>query len=187
MRLLLGALLLAGCNFGSTGGADGGGGYGFGQPALQVTINGVQFGPAAPDATSYAELVTQRDGAGRVLQSTFTVAASASAVGAACNLVVQRFGSGATAIAALPYQLQVAGTNGTPDGTVAPIAGERVSVPQGTWQCTGSSCNGGTFNLSVLDASHAEGFLSGVFAHTGGVNDANVVCSFWLPMRTYQP
>ena len=75
----------------------------------------------------------------------------------------------------------------TEDGTVAPIGGESVSVPEGVWQCTGSTCDGAVLSLSVLAADHVEGLLTGTLEHSGGMGEASVVCAFYLPMRTYLP
>jgi hypothetical protein len=179
-------LLLAGCSgTGTTG--DGGYNYGFGTPTLQLTINGVRFGPSVPDAASGGELVTTRDASGQVVDSTFRLSVSSAATGAACNIAVQRFGSGVGPIIALPYQFATPRNARTDDGTVAAIGGESVSVPQGTWQCTGSSCDGSVLSFTVLAADHVEGLLTGTFQHTGGMGEASVVCSFYVPMRTYVP
>lgn len=179
-------MLLAACVRGEV--TTDGGVYGFGQPTLLLTVNGVRFGPSAPDRGAFADLVTMRDGSGRITDSQFRAGASSQASGAACNIAVNRFGLGATPIVALvPYQLMSPGPSGTADGTVAPIIGESVSIPQGVWQCTGSTCDGVILSLSFASADHVEGILSGTLVHAGGMGAANVTCSFYLPTRSYVP
>lgn len=186
-------LLLGGCEYfnqpvpESDGGSQG---YGYGKPTLAVTVNGVHFGPATPDPSSAASLVDSRDSVGRVTSSSFRVQASAGSVGAACSLNVQRsggsFGGEVDPIGVGSFLLSSAsGAEGF--GTLKPIEGEVVSTPQGTWSCTGAACNNAGFVLTHLDADHAEGYLSGTFASSVGGPPAQVVCSFYLPLSTYQP
>jgi hypothetical protein len=161
------------------------GSYGFGTPTLEVTVNGVHFGPAAPNPGSAADLNTMRDALGASSGSTFSF--SASAAGATCAGALQRFGMGAAPIVAAGYQLAAAAGDATPDGTVAPVGAQRATVSAGAWQCSGSLCDGGVLSLTHLDADHVEGFFSaGMQSETGGPA-ADVVCSFYLPMRTYAP
>ena len=75
----------------------------------------------------------------------------------------------------------------TPDGRVDPVSSETVAVPQATLACSGSGCAGATFSLTALDASHAEGAVSGTFQDLGGRGAASVVCSFYLPMAGWAP
>lgn len=170
------------------GGARGDAGYGYGRPTLELTINGVHFGPSAPDSSSGASYVVTRDSrTGRVTGSTFRVVASSSATGATCELTAQRTGDGIAPIGVGSYSVASSSLGPTRDGTVAPIAGEAVAVPQGAWQCTGSRCDGAVFSLIGLDARHAEGFFAGVMQNTRGAPDAQVVCSFHVPMAAFQP
>lgn len=158
--------------------------YGYGKPTLEVTINGVHFGPAAPNSDGVATLVNQRDAMGRVVQSTFSVVASSSVSGASCQLGVTRFGpNGVQPISAAPYQLVASDATTTPDGTVLPQSGGRVAVTQGSWSCAGATCNGGVLALSHLDADYAEGYLGVAMPNDAGMGVAQVVCSFYLPTR----
>jgi hypothetical protein len=161
------------------------GSYGFGAPTLEVTVNGVHFGPAAPDPGSAADLNTVHDALGASSGSTFSF--NASAAGAACAGTLQRFGAGAAPIVAAAYQLAAAAGDATPDGTVAPVGAQRAVVSAGAWQCAGSLCDGGVFSLTYLNADHVEGFLSAGMQSESGGPAAEVVCSFYLPMRTYLP
>ena len=182
---LLLCLDLAACDFSQPGStpANTNRQYGFGKPTLQVTVNGVHFGPAAPDSGSSASLVNVKDpSTGRIQQSIFRVSASAASVGALCILDAARAGDGVATIGAGPgYIFSLSGS----DGTVAPIEGEAVQIPQGTLQCAGSGCNGAGLQLTALDAQHAEGFFSGILVANGGTGDT--VCSFYLPMSQYKP
>lgn len=186
-------LLLGGCEYfnqpvpGSDGGSQS---YGYGKPTLALTVNGVHFGPATPDSSSTASLVDSRDSVGRVTLSSFRVQASAGSVGAACSLNVQRsggsFGNEVEPIGVGSYLLS-SGSGAEAFGTLQPIEGEVVSTPEGTWSCSGAACNNAGFVLTHLDADHAEGYLSGTFASSVGGPPAQVVCSFYLPLSTYQP
>lgn len=168
---------------GGGGGGGGGGAVGFGKPTVEVTINGVHFGPSAPDNGSVAQLSTTRDGTtGAIIDSTFRVVAASNSTGASCSIALHRQGEDVAPIGVHGYMLEATGGDTTPDGTVDPIAGEGVVVPQGQWQCTGSSCNGATFVLTALDGAHAEGFIGGTFQNFQSGTRANVVCSFYVPV-----
>jgi hypothetical protein len=41
--------------------------------------------------------------------------------------------------------------------------------------------------LTVLDASHVEGYMSGTFTNYTSGTTAAINCSFWLPMQSYKP
>lgn len=192
-RLAVLALLLAACDFfpnQGDGGAtsDGGGQFGYGKPTLEVTIAGVHFGPSAPDPGSRADYVNTRDSfTGRVTGSTFQAQASSSASGASCAVAVRRAGDGVDPIRVGAYQVIAASFGNTPDGAVSVVGNQGVAVPQGTWVCSGSGCGGGVFSLIALDAKHAEGFFSGTLASTAGGGITSVVCSFYLPIGTFNP
>jgi hypothetical protein len=176
-------LLAAAC--GGAGGADGGptGPTGFGTPTLEVTVNGVHSGPTAPDPTSSASLVDARDATtGRLQQSQFSLGASAQASGAACALTVQRYGDGVAPVDVGSWQITSGTGSASADGEVAPLGAPSVTTAQGSWQC--NAC-GASLQLTHLDADHVEGFFSGTFDGAGGA--ADVVCSFYLPTRTFSP
>ena len=156
---------------------------GFGKPTIEVTVNGVHFGPATPDSGSRASLVNVKDAAtGRIQQSIFRLTAGASSVGALCVLSATRTGDGVAPITTGPgYVFAETGA----EGTVAPIEGEGIQIPQGVLQCSGSSCNGSGLQLTTIDAQHAEGFFSGVLTASGGTG--NTVCSFYVPVSDYRP
>jgi hypothetical protein len=184
------AALVAGCNFpfGTDGGTSSGPppANGFGKPTVEVTIDSAHFGPATPDPGAVASLVDSLDSSGRVITSTFRVAASTG--GAACSIAVQRFGNdGVAPIGALPYLIGAPGDTGTADGMVAPVEGEAVSAPQGSFNCTGNACNGVGFDIRYLAADHVEGWLSGTFASNDGSSASQITCSFWLPFTSYSP
>lgn len=190
---LAAALALGGCEYfnqpvpGNDGGARS---YGYGEPTLEVTVNGLHFGPAAPDPTAAASLIDSLDSVGRVTLSSFRVQASASSAGTACGLSLQRsgssFGGAVQPIGVGSYLLSSGGGAGA-SGTLQPIEGEVVSTPQGTWSCSGAACNNSGFVLTHLDADHAEGYLSGTFASATGGSIVQVVCSFYLPLSVYSP
>jgi hypothetical protein len=189
--LALALLGLGGCGLFNQPGPDGGThpmNYGFGKPTLEVTVGGVHFGPATPDSGSAASLVDKRDNAtGRVISSSFQATASLSGAGAACRLGLQREGDGVTPIGVASYLLAASSGGPTPDGAVEPIAGEAASSPQGSFACNGTTCNGAGFVLTAVDASHAEGWLSGTFEDVSGGAPVDVACAFWLPMSGYSP
>src|SRR5439155_22360471 len=89
-------LLLAGCfpTGAGTGGSDGGTTVGYTGPTLELTVNGVHFGPAAPDPGAYADLVTMHDTTtGRAMGSSFRLSANVGSAG--CTLGFDRYGDGA--------------------------------------------------------------------------------------------
>ena len=185
-------VLTSGCGFfDTTPRFDGGStdtAFGFGKPTLQVMVGGQRFGPAAPDNGSSAQFANMRDNAGRVVQSRFTVLGSVGGGAATCALAFERDGQdGIAPIAARSYLISGGNTAVTPDGTVAPTAGQAVAVPQAVLQCSGTQCAGGAFVLTALDATHAEGYASGTWADSQGRGFAGFTCSFWLPMSLYQP
>jgi hypothetical protein len=192
--VLLAALMLSGCGLFGNAAGDGGTSstpsqYGFGGPALEVTINGVHFGPAAPDPGSGVSLSTSRDGAGQIDQAILNINASSTAGGASIALGFQRYGTNIAGFTA-GYGYTVAagsGLNGSPDGTILTGGSETVAVADGTFQCTGSGCEGGALLLTVLQADHVEGSYSGNFDDTQGRGTVPVVCSFWLPTLSYAP
>ncbi len=183
--LALAAIFYGGCFPAGSGGSDGGSGYGYSSPTLELTVSGVHFGPAAPDPGAFADLVTMRDATtGNVTGASFRLGASIGAAG--CALAFDRFGDGATLP---PGQYTVQSMQGafTLDGTVYPTTGERISTPEGGAGCTGAACDGAAFVLTAMDATHATGYFMGTVSADSGAGQASVVCSFWVPTRTYQP
>lgn len=161
--------------------------YGFGTATLQVTVNGVHFGPAAPDGGSFALLVNARNQQGRITQSHFQIQARSTAAQAVCAIDVQRYGDGVSSIGAGPWIVGAGSGARSSDGEVDPVTGIGVQIPQGTWQCLGAACDGGAFVLNALDDKHAEGYVQGVYQNFQSGTAANVVCSFWVPVTTYTP
>src|SRR5689334_2064707 len=156
---LLGLLGLAAC-FGA--GKGGGEPAPWTSPTLEITVSGIHLGPAATDPGSGASLSDQHDpSTGRVTDSQLHITATSTAAGGSCQLAFDRFGDGISPIAAGAFQLDSSGLGGSGNGTVAPIAGERVVGPADSWSCTGSSCDGMVLALSALDSTHASGYLAG--------------------------
>lgn len=194
-RMVLAAALVfgTGCgifDLGGDGGTDGGTGQnGFGTPTLELTVDGTHFGPAAPDLSSGAQLVTTRDSfTGRATDCTFRIVVSTTSLGDACNLAFDRQGAdGIDPIGVGGYQLSATTGTDTPDGTLAPIAGESIQIPQGSWFCAGDSCDGGALIISAMDTVHVEGYFSSTLQSNTGAASAQVVCSFYLPWTVYQP
>ena len=192
MRFLaaLFSVTLAGCSLFGTG-SDGGatnppsGQVGFGAPTLELTISGVRFGPAAPDAASAASLSTTHDASGQISGATFQLGISSSALGASCQLSIERFGTAIAGFNTGAYTLADPGPSGTADGTASPIGNITVTVPQGTFQCSGSDCDGMALVFSTLAADHVEGYASGTLQDSGGNGQAEVVCSFYAPMSSF--
>jgi hypothetical protein len=181
-------LVAAGCFFpAGNGNGDGGSSQnGFTAPTLMVTAGGLRVGPVAPDPGSFADLVDEKNAVtGRVVSSKLSIVVSGG--GASCQLYGERAGDGVFPFFATAYTLmsQVSATTG--DGTASPGAGERIATAQSSWRCVGNGCNGAQLFIRALDATHIEGFVSGTFEseQVGGYFDS-AVCSFWLPMRTYQ-
>ena len=194
MRFLaaLFSVTLAGCGLfgsgsdgGATNGNPSGGQVGFGAPALELTISGVRFGPAAPDATSAGSLSTTHDATGQISDATFQLGVSSSAIGASCQFAIQRFGTAIAGFNAGAYTLADPGPSGTADGTASPIGNLTVSVPQGSFQCSGSTCDGMALVFSTLAADHVEGYASGTLQDVGGSGPADVVCSFYVSMSSF--
>jgi hypothetical protein len=154
---------------------------GYGTPTLEVTVNGAHSGPAAPDSVSYVDLVNQYDQFGSLTRSTLTVVASSTAAMASCQLSADRYGEFVTSFGVGQWSLSGAGSGGTDDGTAEAIGAPTVATSAGNFACTGSNCAAVTISLSYIDASHAEGFMSGT------MSGADVVCSFYLPTRTFSP
>jgi len=182
--------LVPGCGLfnqsGSDGGASGGGAVGFGAPTLELTIDGTQFGPSIPDVGSGADITSTVDPTtGSVSDTVLRIATSSAATGAACNFSLERFGEGLPPWRAAGYSIAAGGFGATADGQAAPVAGEAVSVPQGSWSCSGSTCEGAVLVLSYLAADHIEGYLSGNFDSATGAGASSVVCAFYLPVHTY--
>lgn len=181
------AILLAGCfpTGADSGSSDGGGQVGYTGPTLALTINGVHFGPAAPDPGAFVDLTTMRDGAtGRVTGASFRLTANLGNAG--CALAFDRYGDGAT-LGAGQYRVVSMQGGSTLDGTVYPTQAQRIATPAGGAGCTGTDCDGSVLVLSALDATHATGYFQGNVTADSGAGNAAVVCSFWLKTRTYLP
>src|SRR2546423_11161457 len=91
----VGAILLAGCfpTAGAGGGSADGGLVGFNVPTLELTVNGVHFGPSAPDPGAYADLVTMYDTTtGRAKGASFRLNVNLGSAG--CALAFDRYGDG---------------------------------------------------------------------------------------------
>lgn len=191
MRCPLAALLfLSGCSVfdggSSSSPSSGPNQYGYGAPTLELTINGIHFGPATPDSSSTVDVATSRDATrGQVDRASLSLHASSAAMGARCDFDLEKFGNGTTPLVVGTLQLAVATGTKTPDGTISPVGSPSVAVPQGSWSC--GSCTGGLLVLSALDNSHVEGYLSGSFDSSAGAGQAPVICSFYLPMHSYSP
>ena len=62
---------------------------------LEVTVNGVHFGPKAPDPGSYVDVTTMRDAVtGRATGASLRLQAAIGTAG--CTLAFDRYGDGAT-------------------------------------------------------------------------------------------
>lgn len=180
------AIFLGGCfPTGSTGGSDGGTTVGFTGPTLEVTVNGVHFGPAAPDPGAFVDLVTVRDGGGKPTQSSFRLSATIGSAG--CSLAFDTFGTNSFAIGPGQYTVESMQGGSTLSGTVYPTTAESFATPGGGASCTGSNCDGAAFVLTAIDAAHATGYFSGTIAADSGVGSVPAICSFWIKTRTYTP
>ncbi len=169
-----------------TGGSGGGGGAtGFVAPTLELTVSGVHFGPAAPDAGSSASLITQRDGLGNALSSTFTLDGGLSSLGAGCSFRFDTFGGPTIGLG--QYTISAATGSVTANGTVSPTGSESVTTPEGPASCAGTDCDGGALVISAIDAAHVYGYVSATLSAASGAGVADVVCTFYLPMSSYQP
>ena len=169
------------------GGAVDSGVYGFGSPTLELTVNGVHLGPSAADASSGASLLTTRDQTtGRAQQSNLSIAVSSAATGASCQLDFVRSGDDVTPFHTGGYQVSSASVFGaTPDGIAQPVSGLSVGTPQGAASCAGSDCDGAVLYLNDLAMDHVQGSLSGTMQNAGVA--ASVICSFYVPTRSYVP
>lgn len=162
-----------------------GGSYGFTAPMLELTVGGVHFGPARPDAGAFADLVTMRDAtSGQVTGASFRLTATIGMAG--CGLAFDRFGTGGI-LGVGQYTVNSSQGGTTIDGTVYPTNAERFATPVGGFGCTGQGCDYAAFVLSALDATHASGYYMGTVQADSGAGAADVVCSFYVPTRTYQP
>lgn len=186
--VVLAGLLLAGCwptqPAGNTADA---GAYGFSGPTLELTVNGVHFGPSAADPGSAADLLTERDQTtGAPQQSTLQIAVSSAATGASCSLAFTRTGNDVAPFHTGGYQVSSASVFGpTPDGIAQPISGLSIGTPQGAASCAGSDCDGAVLDLIDLAPSHVQGSLSGTMQNAGVA--ASVVCTFYIATRSYRP
>ena len=99
---------------------DDAGVVGYGQPTLEVTAGGLRAGPAAPDSSSAASLVNERDERGRITRSTFSLFGALSQSGVSCALTVSRYGTDVSSVNIGFYQIATATGVATPDGTVSP-------------------------------------------------------------------
>jgi hypothetical protein len=187
-------IALAGCGLfgsGSSGGTTGGGSTtgggttgsgGFGMPTLEVTVNGVHAGPAAPDASSYASLINNYDSTGDLTRSSLQIVVQSTSANASCQLFADRFGEFSSSFGVGNYALSGdSGISGTGAGEAVPQGSPAAATGLGVFSCSGSACDGVGLSLMALDAQHAEGFFS------GNLSGASVVCAFYLPMRTFQP
>ncbi len=163
-----------------------GGTFGFGKPTLQLTVGSARFGPAAPDSGSGVDLIDEVSPAGRTVRSLLTISASSTAAGGACQIQAERFGDGITGFFATTYLIKTASGATTADGTASPGAGELVSITGNSFRCVGNGCDGAVLSLAVLTADHAEGYLSGTFDADSGGGSTGVVCSFYVPTRTFR-
>jgi hypothetical protein len=181
LRFLVLLVPFAGCGgFNDTSG-DGGETNGFGTPTLEVTVNGIHSGPAAPDGSSFVDLINQYDSSGTLTRSSLQIVATSTSANASCSMSVDRFGDFVSTFGVGQYSLSGSGLSGTGDGEAVPQGSPAASTSLGVFSCTGSACDGVGLGLSWLDASHAEGFFS------GNLSGADVVCAFFLPVRTFRP
>jgi len=187
--LAVAGLLLSGCwpmQPAGSGSADAGT-YGFTGPTLELTVNGVHFGPSVADSGSAADLVTQYDQTtGAPQQSTLQISVSSAATGASCALGFVRNGDDVAPFHTGGYQVSSQAVFGpTPDGEAQPISGESIGTPQGAASCAGTDCDGAVLYLIDLASDHVQGSLSGTMQNAGV--SASVVCTFYVPTRTFQP
>jgi hypothetical protein len=138
---------------------DGGGYVGPGAPSVQVTVDGTHVGPYAAAATAFADLTTTRDDFGRRIATGLKLHAEGGI--ASCDLELSRYGPEVSPFSALPYRLE-------------------------TLTCSGGDC-GGSLVVTILDAMHVEGYLAATMADPSDGQRSSVVCTFYVPWRTYQP
>jgi hypothetical protein len=165
----------------ATNSGNNGDGGAWKMPTFEVTVGGVHFGPGAPDVGSAAQLVNTYDSfTGRRQSSSFAVRASSAETGATCNVAVFRQGDDIASINVGAYQLQATSFGRTPDGVVVPLGSESVTIPQGTWSCSGSACNGAALVIIEADTAHVLGYIAGTYQASTGSASHSVVCSFWV-------
>lgn|GEM_PF-6250747 len=186
VRCTILALALPACSLFNGGGSttDGGGTYGYGRPTLQVTIGGATYGPSVLDSSSYVDVVDEGV-TGQLTHSSVTLFLSSAATGASCSLRGERFGVNVQPIIANVYTLVAPTGAQTQDGTVGPGSGESMVVPDGSFSCAGSDCDGGALVFTVLQRDHAEGYLNATLNDSLGRGSTSGTCSFWAPVRTY--
>jgi hypothetical protein len=186
MKLVLAVTLLGlpGCFPAGSSSNGASGNYGYSGPTFELTVSGQHFGPTVPAAGSGASLVTQYDASGAVASASFSLNAAISDGSAGCQLAFERYGG-----ALGNFQYNVASQQGatTADGTVYASVPERITLPGDSASCSGSGCDGAGLALTALDAQHVTGYFRGTMQDAAGQGAADVVCSFWLPMLTYQP
>ncbi len=171
------------------GGVGPPGSFGFGSPTLEITVGGVHVGTAAPDASSIASLIDQRDsGTNALISSTLTLDGTVASHGASCSMAVHRIG-GSTAplkpIGLGSYQIAEDPTGQTADLAVDLVSPPTVTTSTGTLSCAGSACDGFALSLSVLDSTVTEGYFMGTLVDGLG-SPSDVVCAFYLPTTNYQ-
>jgi hypothetical protein len=183
--LLLGLCMGSDCFPDST--TDGGTGtnyVGLGMPGLEVTVDGTHVGPSAATTDAHADLTANADGLGRVQSTDLAIHATGGI--ATCDIHVSRFGAGISPFGQLAYRLVTPTGNSTADGTASPVGAVSVVAGGLTLQCNGSDCNG-LLNINVLDSAHIEGYLTGTMSDPSDGQSSSVVCTFYVPWRTYQP
>jgi hypothetical protein len=161
--------------------------YGFGKPTLEVTIGGAHFDPSAPDQGAGVSLADQTNADGQVTVSLLRLSATHGSGAAGCALVLQRAGQGILPNSAGPYTIGSGSSATTPDGELDPVGGEQVAASGSTFYCASSSCDGTQFYLSAFDASHAEGYVTGLFQDASTGDPTTISCSFYLPMLGWSP
>jgi hypothetical protein len=187
MRALAAACLFAAGCFSTGGGASSGdGGQAFTGPVLTVTVGSLRYGPGVADQASTADVIDQYDGTGQITSSRLIINAVSRAIGATCAFQFERFGRFVQPIVPNTYIVKTPLGTTTDDGTVSPGAGEQVLIPEGSFRCTGSGCDGATLGLRIVGPTEVEGYLAGPFASDAGFGVADVVCSFRVPVRTFQ-
>jgi hypothetical protein len=186
MKPALVVMLLAGCFPPGTATNDMGP-TGFGTPTLLVTVGGTRIGPAMPDVGSGADLVDDVDPVtGRTTRSVITIDARSTSGGSSCQLYAERLGDGVLGFFATAYRLAATTGSLTENGAASPGAGERVVVSNNGFNCSGSGCDGAVLSFSALSANHVEGYLSGTFESDTGSGAVDIICSFYLPTRTFR-
>jgi hypothetical protein len=181
MRHLLPVFILASCGGTPNPNTNDNTQVGYGKPTLEVTVNGVHSGPAAPDGNSFFDYVNQYDSNGTLTRSSVQIVASSTAANASCSLAADRYGNFLTPFGVGQYSLGGSSVNGTGDGVAAPVGAPAAATSAGLFSCTGSACGAVGLSITWIDAGHAEGFFGGT------MSGADVICSFYLPTRTFRP